>query len=193
MAESTPARAADDQPSLAAITAHLVAHPTATMAEIAVAIGSSRSTLHRRYPRRADLLDAIESSALAQVTEVHRRSDVDGWFDDAVRTEEAISAYVGGLIELGPQLMLLARTRPEEPWTRNDVRALDAQLESAMARGQDRGALTPRLSATWLIESLHALVYAAWEQVAHGRLAARDATRSVMTSWWAGAAHHRRR
>lgn len=183
-ASSTP-----EQPSLVALTTYLVAHPTATMAEIATAVGCSRSTLHRRFPNRADLIRAIEAAAVAHVTDVYVQADIEHWFGGTESPEPALSAFVHGLVELGPQLLFLYRSRPESTWSHDEMDAFDAQVLAAMARGQEHGMLTPRLSAAWLMGSLYALIYAAWEQVAAGRVAAQDAAPFVVESWWAGTKH----
>ena len=42
------------------------------------------------------------------------------------------------------------------------------------------------LSPPWLMASLHALIYAAWEQVDAGALARRDAAELVFRTWLGG-------
>lgn len=177
----------DDVPALSAITTHLIAHPTATMDQIARAVGCSRSTLHRRFARRTDLIAAIESAALADVLAAHDAAAVTAWFTGASRpVADEVAPYIDTLITLGPQLLFLVRVVGESVLAPPEVARLDRELEDAMVRGLERGALSPRLTATWLVESLHALVYTAWEQVDRGRLAAHDATRFVTTTWAAG-------
>ncbi len=175
---------APDDPSLAELAAHLVHHPSATMQELAIAVGSSRSTLHRRFPRRDDLIEAIASQALSALERVWAEQHSEGWFTDpAVDAVDTLTGYVTDLIELGPQLLYIVRASALLPAIPPELAAMDAELEDAMRRGQRAGALDPALPAVWLAESLHALVYTAWDQVAAGRLAARDAARSVITAW----------
>lgn len=178
---------ASDDPLLAELAAHLVHHPSATMHELAVAVGSSRSTLHRRFPRRDELVDAIAMQALSSVERVWANQHSDLWFTDpGVDVATTLMGYVTDLIELGPQLLFIVRASILLPDTPPEVAAMDAELEEAMRRGQRAGALDPALPAVWLAESLHALVFTAWEQVAAGRLAPHDATRSVITTWATG-------
>ncbi|MBX9718459.1 MAG: hypothetical protein K2X36_06405 [Microbacteriaceae bacterium] len=177
-----------DDPSLDELAAHLAKHPAATMQELAVAVGCSRSTLHRRYPRRDDLIDAITERALSALGEVWARHDADRWFADAAdNAASTVSGYVTDLIDLGPYLLVIVRATLMTLSPSPDIAAMDAELEAAFRRGHRTGALDPDLSASWLVESLHALVYTAWEQVAAGRLAPRDAARSVITMWAQGA------
>ena len=177
------ADAADD-PMLAELATHLVHHPSATMQDLAVAVGSSRSTLHRRFPRRDDLIEAIASQALSSFKRMWAAQQSERWFSDGtVDAATTLTGYVTDLIELGPQLLYIVRASALLPETAPELMAMDAELEDAMRRGQRTGALDPALPAVWLAESLHALVFAAWEQVAVGRLAPRDATRSVITTW----------
>jgi AcrR family transcriptional regulator len=174
----------DALPPLSVITAHLLAHPSASMAELAQALGCSRSTLHRRFARRSDLIAAIEAAALDEVRALHDDAMVATWFtEEAASVADVITPYVDGLIAIGPQLLFLVRTSGEGVLFTPDVESLDDELAEAMARGQDAGLLSARLSASWLIESLHALVFTAWEQVDRGRLAEREATRSVVSTW----------
>lgn len=185
----TPAAPSEALPPLSVITAHLLSNPSATMAELAHALGSSRSTLHRRFARRADLIAAIEAAALDDVRALHERATVTTWFTDpTVSVADVVTPYVDGLIEIGPQLLFLIRTSGVGVLFAAGVESLDDELAEAMARGQDAGVLSARLSASWLIESLHALVFTAWEQVERGRLAEREATRSVISTWVNGCA-----
>lgn len=181
-----------DDPSLDDLAAHLVQHPAATMQELAAAVGCSRSTLHRRYPRRDDLIDAITQHALAALDEVWARQQTARWFTDAHDTGlDVVKSYVADLIDLGPHLLVIVRASLLSPSPSPRVAAMDAELEAAFRRGQRTGALDPALPASWLVESLHALVYTAWEQVAAGRLAPHDAVRSVVSTWAHGVTGHR--
>lgn len=183
-----------DEPNdvtLVELAAHLVHHPTATMQELAVAVGMSRSSLHRRYPRRDDLVDAIAQQALSELMALWDAQNSEEWFTDSTRgIADTLTEYVTGLIGLGPQLLFIVRASALQLELTPELSQMDAELEEAMQRGQRSGALEPTLTALWLAESLNSLVFTAWEQVAAGRLAPRDAARSVLATWSHGAQRH---
>lgn len=157
----------------------LLQSPTASLAEIAAAAGVSRTTLHQRYPTRQDLLVALALEAMDLV----RQAYADARPDEG-SAREAIERVVDRMVPLGPRLEFLLRERSldaEEEVNRRYA-DLDAPLVVLVTRGQAAGELRADLPAWWLVASLVGAVYAAWEAIADGRLAPRDATGLVLTS-----------
>lgn len=66
-------------------------------------------------------------------------------------------------------------------------RELDRPLADLVERGRAGGRLRTDLPAWWLVASLQATVYAAWEAITDGRLAPLDAPDLVLTSVLDGA------
>lgn len=157
----------------------LLHSPTASLADVAAAAGVSRTTLHQRYPTRQDLLVALALDAMDLVRQAYAEARLD---EGGAR--EAIARVVDRMIPLGPRLEFLLRERSldaEEEVNRRYA-DLDAPLVVLVARGQAAGELRADLPTWWLVASLVGAVYAAWEAIADGRLAPRDATGLVLTT-----------
>lgn len=169
---------------LDAATRLLVETPSLSLGELAKRIGIGRTTLHRLFPTRGDLLAAVAHDALDHLATVYAEVGLDG--DDPLA---AVEALVEGLIPLGPRLMFLLRAHELDGDTEVTRRTaqLDAPIEAALRRAQRGGALDPELAPSWLVECLFAVIYVAWEQIELGRLAPRDATGLVLRTWLAGA------
>lgn len=176
---------------LDALTRLLVSHPAASLGELAGMLGIGRTTLHRLYPTREALLHAAALRALQGQHDLDARMELDRLFgeDFGVETSwERLHEWLTALIPLGPQLMFLLRqeTLGGDADLVGAMRALDAALLGALRRGAERRALRRDVPAPWLLASLHALVFAAWESVADGEVAPRDAARLVLTTWRCG-------
>jgi len=176
---------------LDALSKLLVVHPEASLGELARKVGIGRTTLHRLYPTREALLHATARSALEQLQDIDTQMELAAVFTLEWTPEAswaALHAWVEAHVPLGPQLMFLLRARELEAEADLvvEVAALDATLLGALKRAQQRGCLARDLSAPWLVASLNALVFSAWEQIEAGNLAPRDAARVVLSTWRRG-------
>jgi AcrR family transcriptional regulator len=161
------------RPSLLDIAAQtLVARPAASLAEVAEAAGVSRTTLHKHYATREDLLRAVG----------HRATDlweaaVDGVAGLSEAPDGGLSALTAALVPSGPQLAFLWRT----PALDGDAelhersKAVEGRCLAVLRRAQDRGVLRAGVPDWWLLETFYALIYVAAESVDSGHLAPRDA------------------
>src|SRR6185312_1164151 len=89
------------RPLLDVAAAVLVANPGASLAEVAEAAGVGRTTLHKHYATRDDLLRAV----------AHRALDL--WDDAVTGVVDAggdLAALVAAMVPIGPQLAFLWRT-----------------------------------------------------------------------------------
>jgi AcrR family transcriptional regulator len=158
----------------------LVADPAASLAEVAEAAGIGRTTLHKHYATRDDLLRAVGhravdlwEQALAQVT--------DG-------PDGGLRAIIASMVVVGSQLGFLWRTPALHRDQALDERA-DAMKERTLAvlrRAADRGVLAPATPDWWLLDSFFSLIYVAAESVADGHLAPNDAPRLVTDTFLHG-------
>jgi AcrR family transcriptional regulator len=149
----------------------LVADPSASLAEVAEAAGVGRTTLHKRYPKRGDLLRAVGHRALdkwEQVIEAAERSDAD---------DGGLRALVEAMVPIGPYLAFLWRTPAFDH--SEDInrrwRSVDPRTLAVLKRVQGRGLVRPDLADYWLLQTFYSLVYVAAESVQTGHLARRDA------------------
>ena len=159
------------RPSLLDVAAGvLVTDPAASLAEVAEAAGIGRTTLHKHYATRDDLLCAVGHRAIdlwEQAVAGAGGGDPDG----------GLRALVTAMIPIGPQLAFLWRTPAfdhvgdlGERWL-----AVEARCLAVLKRAQDLGALAAGVPDWWLLQMLYSIVYVAAESVGAGKLAPLDA------------------
>jgi AcrR family transcriptional regulator len=160
------------RPSLLDIaTEVLVADPAASLAEVAEAAGIGRTTLHKHYATRDDLLCAVGHRAIdlweQAISGVGGSDDPDG----------GLRALIAAMIPIGPQLAFLWRTPAfdhlselGERWLASEPRCL-----GVLKRAQDLGSLAAGIPDWWLLQMLYSVVYIAAESVRAGQLAPLEA------------------
>ncbi len=170
---------------IAAASRVLAREPASSLAEVATALGVGRTTLHRMFPTRTDLLRAIAEDALTELS----RAYTEAGFGPDEPPEDVLGGVrrvVEHLIPRGAALLFLLRV-PELADDADLARRtgeLDQPLHDALAR--DVGVLRADVPSWWAVEMLLAAVYVAWEQIEAGRLAPLDAPDLVMRTWLAG-------
>nr|CTQ88894.1 Transcriptional regulator, TetR family [Kibdelosporangium sp. MJ126-NF4] len=157
----------------------LLAHPSASLGDVAKAAGVSRTTLHKRYATRHDLLVALSHDAYDRVEKAIAGAELDVPGEDV---EAALERAIAGLIPLGPRIEFMYRQIGLD-----DVPDLVARYEQTgepllrlIRRGQDAGILRKDMPDWWILATLDAQFYSAWEAVSAGRLAPLDAPGLVM-------------
>lgn len=155
----------------------LLRQPTASLTEIAAATGVSRTTLYARFPTRQALLVGLAQAAMDLVEKAY----VDARLDDAEVTA-SLGRVVELLVPLGERVEFLLRERSldGEPELVARYAELDRPLVEFVTGAQRAGELRGDLPAWWIVASLFGSVYAAWEAIADGRLAPRDAPGLVL-------------
>ena len=131
---------------------------SASLAEVAAAAGVGRTTMHRYFPERADLLTGISTDLLEQVAAATERARPD--VGPAVAALERLcQAYFA----LGDGL-LLTMNEPalftDPAW--QEESESDRALLRLVERGRAEGTIDPDLSPVWVQAVLWALLYAAW-------------------------------
>jgi AcrR family transcriptional regulator len=173
---------------LDAVISVLIDHPEASLSEISHLVGVGRTTLHRMFPTRADLMVAVAAHAVDNLSTVYVAAGIPDAFTQDASVDSswgAFRALADALVPLGSQLMFLLRASELDS---NDdlarqVAALDSVFEQALRRAQAAGEISARSQATWAMESFYALSYLAWEHVRDGKLASRDAASLILASW----------
>jgi AcrR family transcriptional regulator len=148
----------------------LVADPSASLTQVAEAAGIGRTTLHKQYATREDLLRAVGNRVIdlwEQVTEVASAGDADG----------GLLAAIEAMIPIGPQLAFLWRTPSFDHDQDLETRwnAFTQQTLAILKRAQDRGVISAAVPDWWLLSTFHAVIYIASERVQLGHLARLDA------------------
>ncbi|MCK9795108.1 TetR/AcrR family transcriptional regulator [Isoptericola sp. 4D.3] len=144
-----------------------LAHDAATsLGQIADAAGVGRTTLHRYFPDRAALLDAVGSETVARLTEAHARARLD---DGDART---------ALLRLCPEYLLLGDLLTlfftgVVPDTVLDEGGA-APLAALVARGHREGSIDRELDVDWVVGVVWAQLYLAWATLREGQAARHD-------------------
>jgi TetR/AcrR family transcriptional regulator, mexCD-oprJ operon repressor len=124
----------------------------ASMSDVAEATGVARATVYRYFPNRQALLDELARRA---VTDAGAR--IAAARLDALPVPEGVARAVRSLVDIGDYFVVLARERVE-PDPQEFESHLAAPLRQLLERGQADGTIRPDVPATWLTESLVALV-----------------------------------
>jgi AcrR family transcriptional regulator len=157
----------------------LVADPSASLAAVALAAGIGRTTLHKHYATREDLIRAVGHRALDRWEQViavadQRHGDADG----------GLRAFAEAMVPIGPHLAFLWRTpafdHSEDIGRRWQI--VEPQGLAVLKRAQARGALRANVADFWLLQTFYSLVYVAAESVHSGYLAPRDAADLVVNT-----------
>lgn len=131
----------------------------ASLADVAAAADVGRTTLHRYFPERSDLLAAISTDTLERIATATTRARL-----DEGSAAEALDRLCQEYFELGDVLML-AFTEPHllsgPGW--EDESDSDRALYRAIERGHADGTVDPELSTAWVGAALWSLLFAAWQ------------------------------
>lgn len=141
----------------------LAERTSATLAEIADAADVSRSTLHRHFADRNDLLAAIDAECRIRFerAEAAARLGEGGALDSLDRLAQE---YLGLGAVLG---LVFADNAPVDPdsWEGGDS---DGGLSTVIASGQREGDLDPELSPEWVEVTLWMMLFGAWTSLRGG-------------------------
>jgi len=157
----------------------LVSDPAASLAEVAEAAGIGRTTLHKHYATRDDLVRAVG----------HRAIDL---WEQAVGTvtgdDGGLRELIAAMIPNGPQLAFLWRTPAfdHDDEIRTRWAAAEERCLAVLKQAQARGVLSASTPDWWLRQTFYALIYTAAESVQAGRLAPRDAPALVLNTYLHG-------
>lgn len=156
--------------------------PTATVAQVARAAGVGRVTLYGHFATREQLVAAALSEAVDRAERALTAAAVP---PAPERADEALTALLTAawpaLADGHGAIEAACRTLPPE-----DVAArhepVVAPLRAVLSRGREAGVFRDDLGLEWLVAAVSALVHAAAEELAAGRLDHDAATRSLTAS-----------
>jgi AcrR family transcriptional regulator len=143
----------------------LTQNSSASLGDIATAANVGRTTVHRYFPERSDLLRAISADALEKIDVSTRRARV-----EEGTAPEALRRLCQEYFEFGDVFMLMF-TVPEmltgQEWSEESES--DRALLDLVRRGQDEGTIDPDLDAVWFRQVVWSMQYTAWEMTrSHG-------------------------
>lgn len=174
--QPTGSRARTRQAIIDAAIVLLGQNSAATLGEIAAAADVGRTTLHRYFAERAELLSAVSAEGglrLEQANERARLAEGTG--------AEAVRRLCQEYFELGDLLSLLFSDQQlitDPAWA--DTDECSPAFEAAVRRGHHDGTIDPGLPAGWLENVLWAQLYASWSYVERGRISRYEVLRLTL-------------
>ena len=166
----------------AAITT-LARSPDASLSVIAEAAGVSRATLHRHFPGRAPLIDAISLQAIRETDAAVSAIDY-----ETMTSTDYLLAVFEAVIPLGDRFHFLAKVAADTASNAvNDAYARQIRGVEEMVRWMEReGALAPGVPADWAVLIIDTLVYTSWAAVREGCVAPRQAAALACRTFLSG-------
>jgi AcrR family transcriptional regulator len=153
-------------------------HSGASLADIASAAGVGRTTVHRHFATRTDLLHALAMDSLERVEQALTAARPDADEPLAVIVERVATA----LLPLADEMHFLGAGA--QVWDLPDLveRWYDVSrpLEDTVRRAQRTGEVRPDLPVAWVVDLFVAAVFAASDGITDGRIARRDAVPLVV-------------
>ena len=140
----------------------LAADPSASLGQIADAADVGRTTLHRYFPDRAELVAAVMQEAGRRLGDAATRARLDEGpgLDALLRACQA-------LLQLG-DLLTLMFTGVVSIETCGVEHGFAQALDDACTRGLADGTLDPRLTPSWLQGVLWSSLYLGWSELRDG-------------------------
>ncbi|BCB77506.1 TetR/AcrR family transcriptional regulator [Phytohabitans flavus] len=160
--QETASRARTRQAIIDAAITVLGKNLSAPLSEVATAADVGRTTLHRYYPERSDLIKAIKAESvvrLQRATERARLHEGTG--------AEALRRLCEEYFELGNVLNFIFSEHQfltEADWC--EFGAAEDSFETLVERGHGDGSIDPDLPTSWLESVLWSQLYAAWSYAA---------------------------
>ncbi|MGI5486259.1 TetR/AcrR family transcriptional regulator [Microtetraspora malaysiensis] len=170
---------------LAAAASALARDRGATLADIAEAAQVGRSTLHRYFPDRQELLNATIVDSFRVVEQSIAAAAV-----DQGPPREAMRRLITAMVDVGDRLAFLFG----DPRVLEESTACfepDASVPTALSlieRGQAEGVFDPQVSAEWIQEMLYAITYTGWEAAERGLLPRHGVASTVIRTFENGLA-----
>ncbi len=163
-------------PVLDTAAAVLAKDPAASLRQVAGAAGIGRTTLHKQFPTRHDLLVALAARALDISESV---------IAAAPDNPDPLRRIVVDLLPFGAYMTLLIVQ--SEVFDENAISSrTDAMAAPIAAIVAGAGTVRPGVPDWWLVRSLLSLLFTAWDLVQAGWLAPRDAPDLVLSTFTGG-------
>lgn len=163
----------------------LVADPSAALSDVAGAAGIGRTTLHKHYATRDDLLRAVGHRAIDRWAEVVASAESSADPDGGLRV------LAEAMISVGPYLSFLWRSpgldHAEDIVARR--REVSPRVLAVLHRAQAAGLLRTDVEDFWLLRTFYSVVYVAADSIDDGSLAPLAAPGLVVETLTRGLGH----
>ncbi|MEM6619281.1 MAG: TetR/AcrR family transcriptional regulator [Pseudomonadota bacterium] len=140
------------------------AHPGAPLAEVATRAGVGRATLHRHFPKRADLMNALSLVAVKELDQAVAAATA-----DAQTAAEALSLALHSIVPLANRQWFLSQEWHDLSPEVDAAHAFGrGELHATFEAAKREGAFGRHVPTRWLIEAYENLIYSAWSLVRSG-------------------------
>jgi AcrR family transcriptional regulator len=146
---------------LDAAVAVLAQNPSASLGDVAAAAGVGRTTLHRYFAERTDLMTALAEHVLELVCAATERAAL-----DSGPAPEALGRLCREYFELGDALTMMFNVFTAETW--DEEVEHDRALFELVQRGHAEGSIDLALPPEWIQYTLWALLYTSSSLVQEG-------------------------
>lgn len=174
---------------------HLNESPSASMAQLAEAVGISRATLHRHFSSREELMLALSRRGHDQWERVQLDAGLEAATasGDREMLEKAMRALLVGLIEVADEYAfgLTDYALAYHPELQRRVAELEDREIAFYTAAQRAGLLSTRLPARWVGSVMYGLLVAVRDSLRHGDIARRDVPGLLLDTFLHGAAPRR--
>jgi TetR/AcrR family transcriptional repressor of mexCD-oprJ operon len=165
---------------LAAAEASLARDPDASMSDIAAEAGLGRVTIYGHFSSRQALIEAVVyrvlNAANAALNEVDLSGDPGKAFERLVDATWQLTMRSGSLIIAADKALPVTTVRQAH------AGGLEERVRDFFIVGQRSGAFRSDLSADWLVATFHAVLHAAANEIAAGRLDPENASKIITST-----------
>lgn len=171
--------ATHDDDLLRGVAGVLAGNPGASMTEIAAGAGTSRATLHRRFPTRDDLAVAVAHHALAECDRIFDAAGME--HRSAAEVLDALSREALALA-VAYELLWVVPPITDRTDLEAEAELRDDRFERFATRAQAAGELRADVPARWVVYSVGSQAVALRYAVIAGFVGAREAERLFRTT-----------
>jgi TetR/AcrR family transcriptional repressor of lfrA len=172
---STGPRARTRQAILDAAITVFARNPAATLGDVAETAGVGRTTLHRYFADRAELLGALRDEAETRLSAARLRARIS---DDS--GADAVRRLGQEYFDLGDLLSLLFTEQVAFDAPAPAGGSCDPEFMAMVQRGYADGTIDRSLPADWVQSVLWAQLYAGWSYMAEFQVSRHEALRLVL-------------
>lgn len=133
--------------------------PSASLGTIAREANVGRTTLHRYFPDRTSLVAELNQWVLEQLNDATRRARLDEGSGLDVLIRLCSEYYEDGDLLA---YMFSSTVFHEDPCVSEESEE-DQLVNSTIERGQRDGSIDPKLPTNWVVQTLWAVLYTAWQ------------------------------
>ncbi|TMR07024.1 TetR/AcrR family transcriptional regulator [Nonomuraea turkmeniaca] len=174
---------------------HLNKDPSASVAQLAEAVGISRATLHRQFSNREELMLALARRGHDQWEQAQLAAGLDAATasGDRKTLEKALNDLLIGLIKIADEygFGLTDHALAVHPELARRAEELEAREIAFYTAAQRAGLLSTELPVRWISDVVYGLMVAVREGLRRGDVARRDAPRLLLDTFARGAVPRR--